>query len=350
MTEDFILNSTHNYISSVFGQDTAENSPILPWRKTDHLPFFLQNLYSYHTSTLFGVPCLFMHPLNTEGETPAVVKKHWIATGKHFDGNVIYLISTINSYNRKRLIDQNVPFIVPNNQLYLPPLGIDIREYFKSTKQVNLKTLSAPAQAILIREILHGDCNNLCAKDLALKTGYSSMTITRAYRDIVDKNIANIEKIGREKILSFYFSGKELWEHSFSVLQAPTTKFIWAILRDKKIDESKQLSTMAGESALSCYTSISSPNIKTIAIPSTTFSTLKKDCNIKILKQNPDEYHPLKQDQSVMKIEIWHYDPHITSSDENIVDPLSLWLSIKDIDDDRVEIAKDHLITKIWSK
>jgi hypothetical protein len=29
------------------------------------------------------------------------------------------------SYERKRLIEQNVPFIVPGNQLYLPDLGID---------------------------------------------------------------------------------------------------------------------------------------------------------------------------------------------------------------------------------
>ena len=35
------------------------------------------------------------------------------------------------SYERKRLIEQKVPSIVPGNQLYLPDLGLDLREYFR---------------------------------------------------------------------------------------------------------------------------------------------------------------------------------------------------------------------------
>ncbi len=45
-------------------------------------------------------------------------------------------------------IAQKVPFIVPGNQLYLPDLGLDLREYFRqrmtfwNTNQSNLRPAS----------------------------------------------------------------------------------------------------------------------------------------------------------------------------------------------------------------
>lgn len=39
---------------------------------------------------------------------------------------VVYVTTTLASYERKRLVQQKVPFIVPGNQLYLPELAIDL--------------------------------------------------------------------------------------------------------------------------------------------------------------------------------------------------------------------------------
>ena len=44
---------------------------------------------------------------------------------------MVYVTGALASYERKRLIEQKVPFMVPGNQLYLPDLGIDLREYFR---------------------------------------------------------------------------------------------------------------------------------------------------------------------------------------------------------------------------
>lgn len=62
----------------------------------------------------------------------------------------VYILQGLEAYNRKRLIQQKGPFIVPGNQLYLPDLGIDkhlsilhfFPEYSKNVKPVSkcLKT------------------------------------------------------------------------------------------------------------------------------------------------------------------------------------------------------------------
>jgi hypothetical protein len=46
-----------------------------------------------------------------------------------------------------------------------------------------------------------------------------------------------------------------------------------------------------------------------------------------------------------MEIEIWKYDPELLAR-KGVVDPLSLYLSLKNIKDERVEMALDTLLEK----
>jgi hypothetical protein len=48
-----------------------------------------------------------------------------------------------------------IPFIVPGNQLYLPDLGLDLREYFRQRSPTAQSALSPSAQAMLITALLH---------------------------------------------------------------------------------------------------------------------------------------------------------------------------------------------------
>jgi len=48
--------------------------------------------------------------------------------------DVVYVRTRMTAFNRKRLIEQKVPFIVPGNQMYLPTLAIDLRELELSLK------------------------------------------------------------------------------------------------------------------------------------------------------------------------------------------------------------------------
>lgn len=351
MVVDTILTEAKQYLLDILGSDAVSGTWAEPWPKADKLPFFLQNPYTYHRAELFEHPCLLMLARTPEGETPAVVRKHWQAVRKYFKGDVIYLIEAISSYNRKRLIEQRVPFLVPGNQLYLPALGLDLREYFRPGRQTEKARLSTAAQAVVLREILQHDCSGLPAKDLAQMLGYSPMTITRAIKALADRQLAMAEKVGREKHLRFPSSGRALWEAAQPVLKSPVTKRIWVVWRDRDIRKADFQGRMAGESALAHYTALAETGASQWAITSDAWSTLAKRRDVHVLaSQASDDNDHFRKDREVTELELWAYNPDVITPGDSWVDPLSLWLSFATNTDERVEMARESLLEQVWSR
>ncbi len=350
MVANTILTDAKKYLLDILGRDAVGSAWARPWPEADQLPFFLQNAYTYYQAKLFARPCLLMLPGTPEGETPAVVRKHWQAVSKQFKGDVIYLIAAVNSYNRKRLIEQHVPFLVPGNQLYLPALGVDLREHFKLGKQTKVTHLSAPAQAVVLREILHHDCSGLPAKELAGLLGYSPMTITRAIKELTDRQLATAEKVGREKHLRFPSSGRTLWEAALPALQNPVSKRIWVVWRDRKTWKATFEGRMTGESALAHYTSLAGTGINQWAITSTAWSALAKQKDVHVLASQPsDDNSHFRKDREATELELWTYNPDVVDPGKPWVDPLSLWLSFTTNTDERIEISRESLLEQVWS-
>jgi len=350
MTSVTLLTKVKQYLLDILGSDVCGDAWVRPWTEVNQLPFYLQTPYTYHQGKLFGRSCLLMQAISLEGETPAVVRKHWQAVSKLYKGDVIYVIEVVSSYNRRRLIEHRVPFLVPGNQLYLPTFGVDLREYFKPGKQPRVTHLSYPAQALLLREILTHDCSGKPAKDLAQVLGYSSMTITRAINELTEHQFATAEKVGREKHLSFSQSGRSLWESVRPALQSPVTKRIWAVQRDWKLISANFEPRMAGESALAHYTDLADTQISQWAIASDTWPTLCKSKDVQVLSsKSSGETSYLRKDREVMELELWAYNPSLITISKSGVDPLSLWLSFEANTDERIEIACESLLEQVWS-
>ena len=358
MAANKLLTETRNYLLDILGPDAtgidSNSAWAKPWPDAERLPFYLQNPYTYHRTELFGRPCLLMLAKTPEGETPAVARKHCQAVSKHFNGEVLYVIEAVSSYNRKRLIEQRVPFLVPANQLYLPAMGVDLREYFKPSKQAESAHLGAPAQAIVLREILLRDCTGLPAKDLANRLGYSPMTITRAINELAQLQLAMPERVGKEKHLHFSAKGRSLWEAALPALQHPVNKRVWVVWRNKKDWEIGFDGLVAGVSALAHYTSLADTGIKQWAIGQDAWPTLAKRSDVKILASQSavainNQSNKFSSEREVMEVEVWVYTPAAITPDKPWVDPLSLWLSLATNQDERVEIARETLLEQVWS-
>lgn len=358
MDAEKLLTDTTNYLLEILGPDSTGAGSVSawaePWLDAEQLPFYLHNSYSYYTAALFGQVCLLMLAKTPEGETPAVVRKHRQAVSKHFPGEVLYVIEAVSSYNRKRLIEQRVPFLVPGNQLYLPSMGVDLREYFKPSKQAEPAHLGAPAQAIVLREILLRDCTGLPSKALASRLGYSPMTITRAINELTPRRLATIEYVGKEKHLRFSAQGRSLWDAALPELQSPVKKRAWLAWRDKPNSEIGFGGLVTGESALAHYTSLADTGVKQWAIDQDAWLGLTKRGNVKILASGSadaalTERNQFSKEREVMEIEVWSYRPRIITSEEHAVDPLSLWLSLANSNDERIEIACETLLEQVWN-
>lgn len=353
-----LLYEAKHYLLNILGADAigaANNSAwAKPWPDAEQLPFYLQTPYTYHRTELFGHICLMMLAKTPEGETPAVVRKHRQAVSKYFNGEVLYVIEAISSYNRKRLIEKRVPFLVPGNQLYLPAMGVDLREYFKPGKQTAPTHLGAPAQVIVLREILLRDCTGLPAKDLAKRLGYSPMTITRAISELTELQLATPEKVGKEKHLHFSAKGRGLWDAARPALQSPVSKRAWMVWRDKQNRGTGFDGLVAGESALAYYTSLADAGIQQWAIGQDTWPKLAKHADVKILASQSagtaiNERGQFSKERAVIELEIWAYNPQAITPDKAWVDPLSLWLSLAANNDERIEIARETLLEQLWS-
>jgi|SRR5690625_98744 len=353
-----LLTEARNYLQDILGSEAigaAKNSTwAKPWSDAGSLPFYLQSPYTYYRTELFDQVFLLMLAQTPEGETPAVVRKHRQAVSKYFNGEVLYVIEAVSSYNRKRLIEQRVPFLVPGNQLYLPAMGVDLREYFRSGKQTESRRLGAPAQAIILREILLRDCTGLPAKDLANRLGYSPMTITRAINELTELQLAMPEKVGREKHLHFTAEGRSLWDAALPAFQNPVKKRAWLVWRNNQNWKVGFGGLVAGESALAHYTSLADTSINQWAIGQDAWPSLAKQADVKILASRSaeaalNERSQFSKEREVMEVEVWIYSPKIITHDKPWVDPLSLWLSLATSTDERVEIAREDLLERVWS-
>ncbi len=349
MVSTTLLFKVSQYLQDVVGAEAISETPDKHWPIAHQLPLFLQNLYNFYETTLFGHRCLLILSISQEGVAPAVVRKHWQEVHKYYQGEILYIAETVSSYNRKRLIQQRVPFLIPGNQLYIPMLGIDLREYFKSAGQIESSFLGSATQAVLIREILHGDCSGLAAKELAHLMGYSPMTITRTINELTHWKLAEIKKVGREKHLAFPFAGKELWQAALPQLKTPVTKRVLVSLSDESINEIQNNDFLAGESALAQKTSLADTGTSQWAITAKKWSSLARQDGIHVIKtSSSDKINHHSSDESVIALEVWAYNPNTTALESSCVDPISLHLSLGKSQDDRVRIACEDLLKQTW--
>lgn len=150
-----------------------------------------------------------------ESESATVKKKHINVVAKHFCDHVIYVIQNITSFNRKRLVDQRIDFIVPGKQLYLPFLAVDFRESFKNKETNTRKCLDAMAQVLLLQHIYQKSDMTIAAQALAAKMGVSKMNISRAYKELVSFELSTNVQKGQQKLLHFELSGNDIWQKHY---------------------------------------------------------------------------------------------------------------------------------------
>lgn len=138
-------------------------------------------------------------------------------------------------------------------------------------------------------------------------------------------------------------------------LQCPVKKRAWLEWQDKPNSGIGFGGLVAGESALAHYTSLADTGVKQWAIDQNAWLGLTKRANVKMLASGSadealNERSQFSKEREVMEIEVWSYRPRIITSEEHIVDPLSLWLSLANSNDERIQITRETLLEQVWNK
>lgn len=302
----------------------------MPWNGAGHLSPVLRERYQFAKAELLGMPVLLMIDTGAEEQAPLAVRKHMEMLKTKQEAELVYVRGQVTTYNRKRLIEQKVPFIVPGNQMYLPMLAIDLREHFRRIRK-ETPAISPSTQVVVLHALLREPEKELIPAEMAALLGYSAMTMTRAFDELEAANLAEINIRGRERCLKFAGDKRELWEKAQPILRSPVNKRLF-IRHAEGVDGFVR----AGLAALEHYTMLAAPAHPTYALSREEWKALQKRHKIiEVPAQDPD----------AVEIELWLYPPKLFAVD-GFVDRLSLLLSLKADRDERTEAALEEMMEK----
>lgn len=320
------LSQLERYVHETIGVDVRST----PWDEGSRLPFFLRNLYTFFEIELLHAPLLLMVDRDKKEQSPATIHKHMAHVRSRWVGEVVYVRARITSYNRKRLIGHKIPFIVPGNQMYLPGLGIDLREHFKRLRSETPK-FSPSTQALVIYVLLHGATERMFTPaEMAGTLGYSAMTMTRAFDEIESADLGDFFSESRERWVQFPESLKDTWASAQPFLRSPVKKRFYIPVPDSRLPGPR-----AGLTALADYSMLAEPANPVVALS-------REDW--KSMKQHQRVHEFSSPEPGALEVEVWSYAPNLGVEGDNVVDRLSLYLSLKDSRDERVEASLEEMM------
>ena len=298
---------------------------IKPWDGVNKLPYFLIDRYDYKKAALEGVSCLFITPKG-EPDTLTAIKKHIARVREAEPLPVVLELDGMTARRRKSLIEARIPFTAPECQIYLPFLGVALNERY--TSMIAPGEMLMPSSQLLLFHYLYQDEPELRTGGTADMFGLSAMQISRAIKQLTALGLLTAHKDGVRMFISSKECRCALFERAKPHLLNPVRKRIYA--ERKELPEGLPL---AGYSALSELTMLGGS-------AKTTFAFFGKAGDI----AGTDS---LVDNTAQVEVEIWRYNPVLLSKRPDVVDALSLFVSLPPDDDPRVEQSIEELLSFI---
>jgi DNA-binding MarR family transcriptional regulator len=303
-----------------------------PYQGMGQMPAFLRQAYTFYQLRVNRRDILGVFLREAHGFRPSAFEKHILRFPTSTIIEHILVADSLPGFVRKRLIERGIPFVVPWKQLHWPELGMDVRARGVRSTRSTAGKLSPATQAVVLHALNGHVSSAVTSKELAAQLGYTAMTMTRALDEIEAARLGKVERIGRQRLLSFPEGRKALWERAKARLRDPvrTTVRLW------ERDIPKRFRLLASESALAEWTNLNPP-------PSPVYAVGRKGWN-EIHKSKPDEI-PVEE-PGTCTVQIWRYDPTLFAS-QSCVDAFSLFLSLEHESDERVSAALGRLMEHI---
>jgi DNA-binding Lrp family transcriptional regulator len=325
------MEAISKYLEAYFGLMTK----ILPFSKKDlaPLPLYLKGSYVLYTGSIIEQNVIWAKLKSDLHFTPDQIKKQGQQLKQFLGLPIVFVFDEIESWERKRLIERRISFVQPFRQVYIPEFLLQLNDTIRSSEsksESSSKYLTPPAQCVLLYHLEVASLEKIPFKEIAKKVQYSTMTVSRIIQELHRFEIIEIEGV-KEKSIRFKSQGKELWRNILPILSSPIRE-VW--FTDQILNEN--VFRIGGDSALSNFTMLSESNRKTYVIGKDEFRSLKTVGALRGLDKKYGDY----------RIEVWLYNPAILSENKN-VDKLSLYLSMKQEEDERVKGAMEDLINEI---
>lgn len=327
------MKNVEEYIEKMLGVDVMiENANNT---LTKNLPWYLSEGNRFYLLRMLNKEFMLVHVKAEQDLPTAGQAEKWMDIIRNTTQlTPVLLANYVPSLLRNRYIERKINFIVPFKQFFLYDLWINLIEDSDKKKVVKEKLIPA-AQLLLLYYLLEDnkDWSSFTFKRIGVEMGVNSMTVTRAIESLESQNLCSV-KGSRPKYIEFDTNKRELWEKAIPFLKSPVIKEVY-------VDSIDGLDILAGESALAELTSMNPPRIPCYAINVLNYRDLGR--SKKLVNENSFD--------GKFKLQVWYYKEDWYKVKNPIryamVDPLSLYLSLKDSKDERIQMELEHLINGI---
>lgn len=285
--------------------------------------------YKFYDGEFHGMPLLFAEPKGKVA-TPRCLSVTANNLTSLLQLPIVFLLPACPAYERQRLIDKDVYFVVSEKYVHLPMLLAN--ERVRKTKQA--KALTPVAQYLLLYHLQIGSIEGMAARDIEDKIPYSYASITLGLTCLEDLGLCKkVAEASKRKVIHFDMKRMNLWEQAQPFLVNPVEERIYCdgLLSDDSFPE-------CGINALAHYTRLNPDPERTIIM------SVKQ---LRNFKSSEALVRPNEFDGNII-IEAWKYPP-ITAIGVKAewVDKLSLAISLREDEDPRVEGEVERLINEI---
>ncbi|MCE5179302.1 MAG: hypothetical protein LLF81_09175 [Porphyromonadaceae bacterium] len=271
--------------------------------------------------------CVIQAKNEKESITPGNYKKITRQVETVMNMPVVVLLDSLTYYERERLINQEVYFIISDKYAFLPSLIVNVQA---KKRDKNPTRLTPAAQYVLLYYLLDDkNENEFTIKKLEEIVPYNYVTLARAVTSLENCQLCDteIQDDTGIKFIHFINSKRELWTKAQKQLFSPVKKVLYS---DSKPEGNFSIS---GINALSHYSHLNPEQYETLAIWDKHFN------------QADGQYNEI---EGLYKVEIWKYPTSIPYQEQGgIVDKLSLYLSMKDDPDSRIEKELEIMIEEM---
>ena len=304
------------------------------------LPFYMSQGKSFHEVRISGLCFTLVSFVGASSLRWQTQKKILDQIEAASNMPVAYGFDVLNEIQRKGLVEANIPY-VSTSSFFLPFLGIAYRKQRNKSPKKHLEKgtvlpkLTASAQAFFLFMMYKVKDSKISKSEAARQNNLTPMSVSRYCKELLDRGLINETKDGNTVQISCSETGQTLFDKALPYLNSPIKKQV-AILPVKEIKGLPK----AGEVALSEKSMLASPQNEVFACGP--HSPLTKE------KEIPSENRVFLKEHFV-DLQIWKYDP-LPFTKEGRVDTVSLYLSLKDSPNERVQACLAEMLeNEKWS-
>ena len=291
-----------------------------------HVWVEVRTAFLFYSGSFKDLDFILLEQKSKQRFTPRKLKMTAERLTTILDKPIVFLFESLPYFERNRLIEQDVYFVVSGKYAFLPNLLIAARE----TEPVKGEKLTAVAQWLLLAHLQGLDLNHKTLKEVEQVSPYQYVTLTRAFRLLEGLKLCSIETDeARFKHVVFSCDKRTLYEQAGEYVISPVKQRLYC----DKVGQPQQYKR-AGISALSHYSALNPDETTNFALTAEQWRNRDVGDFVNV--------NPIEGDFCV---EIWQYPPIPT--DEEYVDKLSLALSLQDDHDPRVEKEVELIIEKM---